>query len=314
VALKLRYSKYSPSTAPILIYLDGEAVPRASFTPVDQGDWNNFTWSEPIALGDIEGGEHTIKFVTDGQQYGVADLDMFVLEVGPLVDLAVPIVAAVTDLPLSPSAEDDLLAWYDFKGDFLQPGLVADRSGNGLDAQVVGNVAASDGVSGSQGILFSGDGYLQAQSNPAAGLTHVTFSLWFKTDHPEANYKLASGAWWSWGPGSGWIMATHMPEFWSDDTLGLYLDPVSNENYFTPGEWIHEVVTYDGERIKEYTNGALINDWPTTGAAIGQGQALVVGAWPPYSAYNFQGSLDEFRIYARCLTHEEVLELYNEGR
>ena len=108
-------------------------------------------------------------------------------------------------------------------------------------------------------------------------------------------------------------MATHMPEFWSDDTLGLYLDPVSNENYFTPGEWIHEVVTYDGERIKEYTNGVLINDWATTGAAIGQGQALTVGAWPPYTAYNFQGSLDEFRIYARCLTYEEVLELYNEG-
>jgi hypothetical protein len=98
-----------------------------------------------------------------------------------------------------------------------------DRSGNGHGAQVTGAVARATGISGGQGIAFAGSGYLEAASNPAAGKKDITFSLRFKTDDSGSNYKLASGAWWNWGPGSGWIMATHGPEFWSDDGANLIL-------------------------------------------------------------------------------------------
>lgn len=217
-------------------------------------------------------------------------------------------------LPTSPAPEPPLLVRYDFEGDFTTSGTVFDRSGNGHDAQVTGAVASATGISGGQGIAFNG-GHLQAASNPAAGKTNVTFSLWFKTDGPAENYKLASGAWWDWGPGSGWIMATHIPEFWSDDGQGVVLpDQPNNDNSFPAGEWIHEVATYDGSRIKEYTNGQLINDWAATDAALGQGNPMVVGAWPPFTAYNFRGSMDEFAIYGRSLTAEEVQALYAEGR
>ena len=80
--LKLRYSKYSPSFAPILIYVDDEPTPRATLYPKNQGDWNNFAWTEPILLGSVGSGVHSIKFYTDGQEYGVADLDKFVLTAG----------------------------------------------------------------------------------------------------------------------------------------------------------------------------------------------------------------------------------------
>lgn len=77
--LRLRYSKYSPPSVPILIYLDDEPAPRASYQPIDQGSWDNFAWTEPIPLGKIISGTHAIKLATDGQEYGVADLDRFVL-------------------------------------------------------------------------------------------------------------------------------------------------------------------------------------------------------------------------------------------
>ncbi len=135
--------------------------------------------------------------------------------------------------PRTPAPPAPLLVRYDFESDFLASGTVVDRSGNGHDAQVSGAVASTTGISGGQGVSFDGNGYLQAVSNPAAGKTNVTFSLWFKTEHPENNYKLASGAWWNWGPGSGWIMATHIPEFWSDNGNSLYLPgQPSNENHF----------------------------------------------------------------------------------
>lgn len=79
--LRLRYSKYSLSSVTIQVYLDDESKPRAVILPVDQGDWDKFVWTDTIDLGSIERGVHTIKFYTDGQTYGVADLDKFVLSV-----------------------------------------------------------------------------------------------------------------------------------------------------------------------------------------------------------------------------------------
>ncbi len=161
--------------------------------------------------------------------------------------------------------------------------------------------------------MFFGNGYAQAQSNPVAGHRAFTFALWLKTDRPENNYKLASAAWWNGGPASGWILATHIPEFWSDDTQSLYLpDLVNADNHFASSQWIHEVVTYDGSRIREYTNGQLINEWAATGAAVGQGRPMAVGAWPSYSAYNFQGSIDQFQVFSRALTAQEVQALYDQ--
>ncbi len=77
--LRLRYSKYSPSTVPILVYVDDEKTPRATLYPLDQGDWNRFTWTDSIPLGKVTDGAHWLKFSTVGQQFGVADLDEFVL-------------------------------------------------------------------------------------------------------------------------------------------------------------------------------------------------------------------------------------------
>ncbi len=75
--LVLYYSKHSESTTSIEIYLDNEL--RATFIPENQGDWNKFTQTQPIDLGPITASTYTIKFSTDGQQYGVADLDRFSL-------------------------------------------------------------------------------------------------------------------------------------------------------------------------------------------------------------------------------------------
>jgi DNA-binding CsgD family transcriptional regulator len=81
--LKLRYSKYSSSSVPVLVYLDDELEQRAAILPVDQGSWDKFVWTEAIDLGGVERGVHSIKFYTDGQVFGVADLDKFTLTTEP---------------------------------------------------------------------------------------------------------------------------------------------------------------------------------------------------------------------------------------
>ena len=86
------------------------------------------------------------------------------------------------------------------------------------------------------------------------------------------------------------------------------------DNHFSADAWIHEVVTYDGERIREYTNAQLINDWATTGAPLGPGQPLAVGGWPQFTSFNFRGSLDEFQMYGWALSLQEIQEMYIRGR
>ena len=142
---------------------------------------SNYT-ERAIARANMDGSEfeilHTMAGNTDAEVHGLM----------------------VLYLPTTSFPEPPLLVRYDFEGDFTASGTVLDRSGNGHNAQVTGAVARTTGISGSQGIAFTGNGYLQATSNPAAGKTDVTFSLWFKTEHPEENSKLASGAWWNWAP------------------------------------------------------------------------------------------------------------------
>lgn len=81
--LKLRYSKHSSSDALIYIHLDDELAPRAQLLPVNQGSWDKFVWTDAIDLGSVTRGAHSIKFYTDGQVFGVADLDMFILTIEP---------------------------------------------------------------------------------------------------------------------------------------------------------------------------------------------------------------------------------------
>jgi hypothetical protein len=72
--LRIRYSKHSDACCAIDIYVDDEL--RASFTPGSTGDWNRFAcWRG--SLGAVAGGAHTLTLVTQGQTYGVADLDVF---------------------------------------------------------------------------------------------------------------------------------------------------------------------------------------------------------------------------------------------
>lgn len=118
------------------------------------------------------------------------------------------------------------------------------------------------------------------------------------------------------GPGTGWAMATHRPEFWADDGQDDLLVPAhpNADNGFVPGAWTHEAVVYNGETMREYTNGTLVNSWQARGVPMSRGVPLAVGGWPQFSGYNFVGSMDEFRIYDRSLSPEEIAGIAAAGR
>ena len=235
-----------------------------------------------------------------------------------------------------------LILYYSF--DIDNGSTVIDQSsyGGSHNGQVVGSASHVSGnptdingdvVKGSGAFNFSGgvvslpSGDLSTR-NPTAGLTKFTITLWFKSASPMSNYKLAGAAWWSYGPGSGWLVGTHYPEFWAQDhdTLRGAVDwerePLFPEGTFRTNQWNFIAVTYDGNRIVEYINGNTDNHVIQSKASpvkhangpIGDAhtQRLSIGGWPSWSGHNFYGQIDEVHIYDRALTLDQLDGIYQE--
>ncbi len=220
----------------------------------------------------------------------------------------------VDNLRLGSSLQEGLLVYYPMDEPAVG-GIVKDQSGQKNDAHTVGSPTwITQGAKGGALSVAPGS-YLLAAKNPTTGLRALTVSIWAKMQDPGNNYKLASAAWWQFGgDGSGWILGTHYPELWSDgpgNSIALG-DSWVRMVGFIPEKWNHQVVVYDGQRVKEYINGELARDAAATGERLGAGLPLEVGGWSQYG-FGFDGQLDEFRVYKRALSFEEIRELFAEG-
>ena len=115
-----------------------------------------------------------------------------------------------------------------------------------------------------------------------------------------------------------------------DDSLSLIVDHRTCDNSsdfptiktytkIPAGQWVHVAVTSDGSVHKFYINGVL-SDYHTVIAAQGEwfdelcsgGKDTYIGRWKrPSNDENFNGKIDELRIYNRAVNQDEILALYN---
>lgn len=213
-----------------------------------------------------------------------------------------------------------LLVYFPFDQKSVS-GLIHDESGSGNDGTVVGAPTYEPNGAFHGAYHFtarSGSGccswyqdYILLDGNPTANMDELTVSLWIKTDDPRNNYKIASAA--AWPPGSGWVLGTQYPEMW-DQGGGPVFSTEGCSAYDTSlpdaGQWVHIAMTYDGTAFREYFNGKVVRDCPSLGKKIGGalGQKLAIAAWPQHG-FGYDGLIDEFRIYNRALSTEEVCEL-----
>ena len=76
-----------------------------------------------------------------------------------------------------------------------------------------------------------------------------------------------------------------------------------------PDTWYHLVGTYDGETLRAYRNGVLIEaNTSPSGPADSEAAALTLGKQANGNGY-FEGEVDEVRIYERALSDLEIFDL-----
>ena len=78
------------------------------------------------------------------------------------------------------------------------------------------------------------------------------------------------------------------------------------------GKWHHLVGTHDGAKVCLYVDGILVDFETRGGNAVMYNDPVFVGG-APYSKHQWNGLIDDVRIYSYALNPEEVKMLY-EGK
>jgi len=210
----------------------------------------------------------------------------------------------------SDDADPSLVIHYTFDevGD-----VVADQSGKGLDGVVVGDIEAAEGILAGAGKFATGSYLdLDGPSIPAEDIptSAITLAAWINCDNTGGDHEIFNAR----ASDSTWVMH---PEPKGSGDIRWLLRSYGGTTIFqiragtmTWGEWLHFAGTYDKASAKAalYVNSELIQemdvdnpediagDWDM-GARVG----LTIDDARP-----FTGLMDEFRIYTRALSQEEI--------
>ena len=198
-----------------------------------------------------------------------------------------------------------LVGWWRF--DEGVGGVAEDSSGYGNDGTIYG----AGWVDGKHGEALSFDGtndYVSVDHHSSLdfGLNPFTVSLWVKqigtsSYYPSYSEGTAIHGLTIHGVG-GRIQGGDGANYF--DVSGMFGEDLRGKG------WQFLTITYDGSKFQGYLNGAAKKtyDWPYgTGNPT---QDLLIGDfWGP----NFEGEIDEVRVYNRDLSATEIQEIFERG-
>ena len=195
--------------------------------------------------------------------------------------------------------------------------IVADQSGKGHDGVVVGEVTAEPEGMYNGAANFASGGYLDLDgpSFPAEDIptSAMTLAAWIKCANTGGDHEIFSAR----ASDESWIIH---PEPKSSGDIRWLLRSYGGTTIFqiragtmTWDEWLHFAGTYDKDSAKAalYINGELIEE------IVVESPADIAGDWDlgarvGYTIDNarpFTGLMDEFRMYTRALSQDEILTI-----
>lgn len=202
-----------------------------------------------------------------------------------------------------------LVAYYPFNGN------ANDFSGNNNNGQLYGGLVLTEDRFGNSNSAYLFDGvndYIVCPTNnfPIGG-TARSISVWIKSPNMAVGNKMLLG----WGSPTNFKMSAlamgrgNLPSrklmYWG------WGDDFDTQMQLQDNVWYHIVYTYENNLGKLYVNGSLDNSanlYPNTPS----GTSFYIGDFTTV-CNNFNGIIDDIRIYNRTLSNSEVQDLYNEG-
>jgi Concanavalin A-like lectin/glucanases superfamily len=191
----------------------------------------------------------------------------------------------------------------------------SDASGNNITGTLTNGATWGPGRYGTAVNLDGVSDYVNLGNPSALQITgSITISAWinarsFPPDDGVIVSKRSSSL-------TGYQLDTTIDE--GPRSIGFKLTNTSGEKMMRYGRtalqtntWYHVTGVYNAaaHTMDVYLNGELDNGTligTVSGAQINSGQAVVIGRRSGNTGYEFAGSIDEVRIYARALTQAEI--------
>jgi hypothetical protein len=207
---------------------------------------------------------------------------------------------SITTNAAPPVVTSGLLAYYSFDGQNAN-----DYYGN-FNGTIQGGVTSSSDISNSSGysMQFDGTGYISLPSNPLQNVTTFTLSFWLKTSQNGGIFLIPNNFY-------GYDLEIRNNKIYRGINNPIDL-PLDVSGLLLNNSWHHLIIVETNTNGPKslYIDGSLVitanqnasNMTATEAARIGKG----------YSSFpNFNGKMDNVRIYNRALTQSEITEIYN---
>ncbi|MFD2442876.1 S-layer homology domain-containing protein [Bacillus sp. CGMCC 1.16607] len=305
---------YTPVTIPEKEYFDKEEIfaslPKQLVVPLTNGENTMIplSWEDSDKFNPQQPGEY--KFTSSFGQIGT---DTIKIDINDIV--APVVVVKVTELQAS-----SLKLYLNFDGP------LADISGSGNEVTLVNpsNINfVNDGPSG-RAISFNGvnkKGAVSIIQNDSLKLNNeVTVSYWLSMKNYYGEYNddnhfefygnhaifAKSGE----GGISSYIYTrSEKADLWYNRTPN---QSIIVSNPFRLGEWVHVAFTISETESKGYINGSLVSSIALSTPAdlsVSNSGPFYIG-WMNESWYALHGDIDNFRMYDKALSIQEIEKLY----
>jgi hypothetical protein len=195
----------------------------------------------------------------------------------------------------------NMVAYYPFSGNAL------DSSGfnNNGTTHSLGFVADRNGAAGSAASFNGTSGYIEVPNSASLDFQQaITVNFWMKIGafFPREQYPISHGNWqnrWKFS-----ITNNHLR--WTVKTTAGIKD-LDSETELTTGTWYNVTGLYDGSDMEVYLDGNLDAFVSWSGPILTTAINLTIGQdLPTEQTYNFQGVLDQVRIYDHPLTVNQI--------
>ncbi len=203
----------------------------------------------------------------------------------------------------------DLIAYYPFNGD------AQDVSGFEHHGTVSGAKLTEDRFGNpNNAYLFNGvSDFIRVQNTDELNFQDaISISFWMKAGvlySDREAHPISHGSW-----QNRWkISITDKRIRWTIRTSDRPVD-LDSKTVLTIDEYYHVVTVYDGNDLEIYINGELDAFSSYAGQILTTSIELTIGqVLPNEQRYNFNGVLDDIRIYNYALSVPEIRELYDIG-
>lgn len=202
------------------------------------------------------------------------------------------------------------ILYYDFESE-------EDKSGNFFNAQLAQSASFAQGIGGGQGLCLDGtsESYALVPADAVKNLEAYTIAAWVKPDKADRTQRVfdfgeseSKNLFLTPYYGNGVVRcAITMDSYWNEHG-------VSVEKNIAAGEWTHFAVSHDGDVMRLYIDGELAGYTEDVHLSPYEMSEVMDKCYIGKSQYsadvNFDGIIDEFRIYNRAISDDEVMELY----